>query len=310
MNHDGTAGGANGAPVGGLDVWDVLAPGLDCSTVVERAVRTRAGDRPDHHLHRPRQPRPASLHRLVRVEPAAGDVGAVRRRRRRRDRPGRAVHHPLRRDGPRPGGRLDRLPRHGARAPLPAAHQRHRSRGPGRCRSTRRRTSTPRCCRSCRPVPWPATAPRSGCARPSWRRPAPRRSPSRTTTPPTRRRSARLVTYRYSVVIPAGTEVNSGSLADTLPSGIVQQGPATLAFYPNAGQPGTAAPPAGVALDPATGTGDLRARVRERHRHRPALRGALPRPGHADGHHGDAERRAGAPTRRASRAWPPRAATR
>ena len=33
------------------------------------------------------------------------------------------------------------------------------------------------------------------------------------------------VTYRYSVVIPAGTEVNSGSLADTLPSGIVQQGP-------------------------------------------------------------------------------------
>ena len=33
VNHDGTPGGANGAPVGGLDVWDVLAPGLDCSTV-------------------------------------------------------------------------------------------------------------------------------------------------------------------------------------------------------------------------------------------------------------------------------------
>ena len=33
VNHAGTAGGVDGAPVGGLDVWDVLAPDLDCATV-------------------------------------------------------------------------------------------------------------------------------------------------------------------------------------------------------------------------------------------------------------------------------------
>ena len=33
VNHAGTAGGPDSAPVGGFDVWDVLAPGLGCSTV-------------------------------------------------------------------------------------------------------------------------------------------------------------------------------------------------------------------------------------------------------------------------------------
>ena len=62
-----------------------------------------------------------------------------------------------------------------------------------------------------------------------------------------------VVTYRYSVVIPAETEVNSGLLGDSLPSGIVAQPPATLTFHPDASQPGTATPPAGVVLDAATG---------------------------------------------------------
>ena len=62
-----------------------------------------------------------------------------------------------------------------------------------------------------------------------------------------------LVTYRYAVVVPAETEINSGTLVDALPSGIVAQPPATLTFYPDASQPGTATPPAGVVLDPATG---------------------------------------------------------
>ena len=63
-----------------------------------------------------------------------------------------------------------------------------------------------------------------------------------------------VVTYRYSVVVPAGTEVYSGTLVDGLPTGIVPQAPpATLLFHPDSSLPATATPPAGVVLDPATG---------------------------------------------------------
>jgi large repetitive protein len=65
-----------------------------------------------------------------------------------------------------------------------------------------------------------------------------------------------VVTYTYSAVIPARTTVYDAQLVDTLPSDwVVAASPAaSLTFQPDALAPGTAAPPAGVALDPTTGT--------------------------------------------------------
>ena len=79
VTHAGTAGGADGTPVGGLDVWDVLPAGLDCSRGVERAGGRRADHRSDDRVHRPGRPRPADLRRVRRAQPAAGHLGAARR---------------------------------------------------------------------------------------------------------------------------------------------------------------------------------------------------------------------------------------
>ncbi|GIG22363.1 hypothetical protein Cch01nite_30870 [Cellulomonas chitinilytica] len=60
--------------------------------------------------------------------------------------------------------------------------------------------------------------------------------------------------YRYGVTIPASTSVYDGSLTDRLPAGIVQDGPATLLFHPDAGNSATAPVPAGITIDTSTGT--------------------------------------------------------
>ncbi|HYN30910.1 MAG TPA: hypothetical protein VES95_13735 [Dermatophilaceae bacterium] len=63
------------------------------------------------------------------------------------------------------------------------------------------------------------------------------------------------VTYTYAVTVPARTEVFAGVLTDTLPAGFVVDPatPAVLSFQPDAASTATAPVPDGVVLDPATG---------------------------------------------------------
>ncbi len=63
-----------------------------------------------------------------------------------------------------------------------------------------------------------------------------------------------LVTYTYGVRILAGTAAFDGVLRDPLPSGFTQVGSAALTYQPDANSATTAAVPAGVSIDPATGT--------------------------------------------------------
>lgn len=63
-----------------------------------------------------------------------------------------------------------------------------------------------------------------------------------------------LVTYTYGVRILAGTAAYDGVLQDPLPTGFVQVGPATLTYHPDADSAATAPVPAGVTIDPDTGT--------------------------------------------------------
>ncbi|WP_083372002.1 isopeptide-forming domain-containing fimbrial protein [Paraoerskovia marina] len=65
------------------------------------------------------------------------------------------------------------------------------------------------------------------------------------------------VTYAYRAVVPANTTVYEADLQDTLPSGLVPTGDATLAFFPDADGDATAPVPAPVTIDPATGTVDF-----------------------------------------------------
>ena len=271
-------------------MWDVLAPGLDCSTVSNVRFGPAPATAPTITCTDPGSPdQPdftgSSVSSLLRVTwELAGDVAA---------------------DEIAPGERFAIL--YDVTVPDPAdvstvypdtAHVRRYQQptnvtgpvGRGGARSTPRRTSTPRCCPSCRPAPWPATARRSGCARPSWRRRARRRSPSRTTTPPTRRRSARWSPTATRSSSPPGPRSTPARWPTPCPRASCGRGRPRWPSTRTPPQPGTAAPPAGVALDPATGRVTFGPEYANDHRHRPALRGALPRPGHADGHHDGAER--------------------
>jgi len=62
------------------------------------------------------------------------------------------------------------------------------------------------------------------------------------------------VTYTYSATVPAHTTVYSGTLTDSLPTGFRFEAPATLEYRPDATSTATAPLPAGVSIDPATGT--------------------------------------------------------
>ena len=64
------------------------------------------------------------------------------------------------------------------------------------------------------------------------------------------------VTYTYSAVVPAQTSVFNGALTDALPTGYVLQSTPTpaLAFFPDASTTTPGIVPAGVSLDPSTGT--------------------------------------------------------
>ena len=158
VTHAGTAGGADSAPVGGLDVWDVLAPDLDCTSVSNVRFAPGPATAPTIACTDPGSPdhptfTGSNVSSLLRVTwELAGDVTA---------------------DEIAPGERFSIL--YDVTVPEPAdvstvypdtAHVRRYQQptnvtGPGRagsCRSTPRRTSTPRCCRSCRPARWRATA--------------------------------------------------------------------------------------------------------------------------------------------------------
>ncbi len=66
------------------------------------------------------------------------------------------------------------------------------------------------------------------------------------------------LTYRYSVTVPARSEIYEGLLGDSLPAGIVIDAPPpVLEFHPDAAAPATAPAPAGVTLVPDTGQVDF-----------------------------------------------------
>jgi uncharacterized repeat protein (TIGR01451 family) len=252
VNHAGTAGGADGAPVGGLDVWDVLAPGLDCSTVSNVRFGPSPATAPTVTCTDPDSPDQPEFtgsteSSLLRVTwELAGDVAA---------------------DEIAPGERFTIL--YDVTVPDPAdvssvypdtAHVR-RYQQPTNVTGPVGRVVPIFPKENVDPTVLPLLQ-TGAVARDasSIRVRSPLVTKTGTTSiteqnnnTPDQATVGELLTYRYSVVIPAGTEVNSGSLADTLPSGIVQQAPATLAFYPDAGLPATGTVPAGVVLDPATG---------------------------------------------------------
>ena len=252
VNHAGTAGGPDSAPVGGLDVWDVLAPDLDCSTVTNVRFDPGPATAPTITCTDPGSPdQPtftgSNVSSLLRVTwELAGDVPA---------------------DEIGPGGRFSIL--YDVTIPEPAdvstvypdtAHVRRYQQptnvtGPvGRVVPIFPKENVDP---TVLPILQTGAVARDGSS-------VKVRSPlvsktgvtsitEQNNNTPNQATVGELITYRYAVVIPAETEVNSGSLVDALPSGIVAQPPATLTFFPDASQPGTAAPPAGVVLDPDTG---------------------------------------------------------
>ncbi len=62
------------------------------------------------------------------------------------------------------------------------------------------------------------------------------------------------LTYTIGVVVPASTSVYNGVLVDPMPTGVVFVGPASAAYSAAGTSPATGALPAGVTLDPASGT--------------------------------------------------------
>ena len=83
-----------------------------------------------------------------------------------------------------------------------------------------------------------------------------------------------LVTYTYSVKVPAHTAVFDGDLTDALPPGFVVIPPAVLNFFPDAGSTTPGAVPPGVTVNPTTGS-DLSPDLRELDRDRPAVPGNI-----------------------------------
>lgn len=252
LTHAGTAGGPDGAPVGGLDVWDVLAPDLDCSSVSNVRFAPGPATAPTITCTDPGSPDHPSftgsnVASLLRVTwELAGDVAA---------------------DEIAPGERFSIL--YDVTVPEPAdvstvytdtAHVR-RYQQPTNVTADAGRVVPIYPKENVDPTVLPilqtgAVARDTSSVKvrsPLVSKTGVTSITEQNNNTPNQATVGELVTYRYAVVIPAETEVNSGSLVDALPSGIVPVPPATLTFYPDASQPGTATPPAGVVLDPDTG---------------------------------------------------------
>ena len=253
VNHAGTPGAADSTPVGGFDVWDVLPPALDCAAV----SNVRFG------------PSPATDPTVVCTDPGDDDHPTFT---------GSSVSSLLRVTWELPGDVADEQIAAGEHAtilydlaiPDPApvstvyadtAHVRRYQQatnvtGPiGRVVPIYPKENVDP---SVLPILQTGAVARDSS---SVRVRGPLVAKSGTTSideqnnnTPDQATVGELITYRYSVVVPAGTQVFSGALVDELPSGFVIAPPAaTLTFYPDAGLPGTAPTPTGVVVDPATG---------------------------------------------------------
>ena len=191
----------------------MLAPGLDCSTVSNVRFDPGPATAPTITCTDPGGPgQPtftgSDVLSLLRVTwELAGDVPADE------IAPGERFGILYDVTIPEPGRRVDRLPRHRPRAPLPAAHERHRCRGPGGADLYPKENVDP----TVLPIlQTGAGGPRrvvgEGALAAGGQDRRPPSITEQNNNTPNQATVGEVVTYRYSVVVPAETEVNSGTL--------------------------------------------------------------------------------------------------